>query len=670
MKSDIQSIMAAGGLLSRHLGSYETRHEQIAMAEAVARAIKEKRHLVVEAGTGVGKSLAYLIPFILRTKEKQERVLVSTYTKTLQEQLVRKDLPFLEKVLGIDFRYMLFMGSENYLCLRRLYRTVDTGLFDTKEKILNLDKVLEWSRTTKNGMRSELAFEVPWAIWSEICRETDLCLGKKCPHLEGCFYTRARKKAHQAQILVINHHLFFANIASGYRVLPRYDSIVFDEAHLIEDVATNYLGREVSNFRLKFLCDKIYNPRTQKGLLPYAKVSERLSGEVHTAIERVNAGQNRFFGEILLKLEARPGTHRIRAKDFVPNSLVEPLREFYGVIGRLTDEIRDEEILAELDAERRRCIEIGNDLEIFLTQALGDHVYWVDIRERPRRGQRVAAKMVPIKVASILKEAIFEETFPVILTSATLSVAGSFEFFKRRVGVENGDELRVDSSFDYQHQALLYSVRDMPDPGLENQKFTERVPEIARDLLRACGGRAFVLFTSYHLLNSTYDALCGTLSDMTLLKQGDMPRFDLLERFKQAQNPVLFGTSSFWQGIDVPGKALECVVITKLPFAVPDDPVTEARLEEIRKARKNPFMTYQVPQAVILFKQGFGRLIRTKADAGMVAVLDPRVHTKGYGRFFIDALPSCLRTEELDTVRTFFDKIRSSRSEKQDGSPA
>jgi ATP-dependent DNA helicase DinG len=657
MKPNIQSIMGPAGLLSKHFESYEVRHEQIAMAEAVTRAIENERHLVVEAGTGVGKSLAYLIPFISWTKDEQKKVVVSTYTKTLQEQLVRKDLPFLEKALGIDFQYTLLMGSENYLCLRRLYRSANAGLFDSKEQIRTLDRILKWSVTAKQGIRSELDFEAPSGMWGNLCRETELCMGKKCTYFDRCFYTHARKKAQHAHILVINHHLFFANIASGYRVLPKYDAIVFDEAHLIEDVATNYLGSEVSNFRLKYLTDKIYNPKTKKGFLSYAKTPEALSNEVQRIIEQVDIGQRQFFGDILIKLEGKPGTHRILAKDFVPNTLAEPLKEFHHVIGKLLDVTKDEEDRTELDAARMRCVEIGSDVEIFLNQALENHVYWVDIQERRKGGHRVAAKMVPIEIAPILKQELFEETSRVILTSATLSVGDSFEFFKGRIGFEDGDALRVDSPFNYQDHALLYSMRDMPDPGLENQKFNAKVPEIVKEILVICRGRAFVLFTSYHLLNRTYNELKDALSGMTLLKQGELPRFALLERFKQAENAVLFGTSSFWQGIDVPGKALECVVITKLPFAVPDDPITQAKLEQIRKTNKNSFMTYQVPQAVILFKQGFGRLIRTKKDTGMVAVLDPRIHTKGYGRFFMQALPPCPRTEDLDTVREFFERI-------------
>lgn len=649
--------MGPGGLLSKHFESYEVRHEQIAMAEAVADAINNERHLVVEAGTGVGKSLAYLIPFIAWAKDEQKKVVVATYTKTLQEQLVRKDLPFLEKVLGIDFQYALFMGSENYLCLRRLYRAANAGLFDSREQIRMVDRILQWSVTTKKGIRSEIDFEVSSGVWQQICRETELCIGKKCTYFERCFYTRARKKALYAEILVINHHLFFAHIASGYRVLPKYDALVFDEAHLIEDVATNYLGGEISNLRLKYLTGKIYNPKTKKGFLSYAKVPEVLAGEVKQSIEKVDIAQQQFFGDMLIRLKGKAGTHRILAKDFVANTLSEPLKEFHHAIGKLLDETKNEEDRAELDAARSRCVEIGSDLETFLSQGLENHVYWVDIQERRKRERRVAAKMVPIEVAPILRQEIFERTSRVILTSATLSVGGAFEFFKGRIGLEGGDELRVDSPFDYHNHALLYSMRDMPDPGLENQKFNARIAEMVGELLAICGGRAFVLFTSYHLLNRTYDELKATLSNMTLLKQGDLPRFALLERFKQAENAVLFGTSSFWQGIDVPGKALECVVITKLPFAVPDDPITQAKLEQIRKTNKNPFMTYQVPQAVISFKQGFGRLIRTRKDTGMVAVLDPRIHTKGYGRFFLQALPPCSRTEDLDTVRAFFKEI-------------
>ena len=619
------------------------------MAEAVGNTIEENTHLIVEAGTGVGKSLAYLIPFILWTQKENKKAVFSTYTKALQHQLVDKDIPFLKDALKIDFSFALCVGGENYLCLRRFNQSGSHGLFELDETD-DLKKLYEWKDKTKTGLKSDIGFEPLPKLWKKVCREGDICFGRKCGYYEQCFYQKAKAVERSSHVLVTNHHLFFAHIASGWNVLPKFDGIVFDEAHQLEDVAAGYLGIEVSNYRLKSLVDAIANPSTGKGLLsrlewltPYSFVEiNSLSGSVRSAGDK-------FFSILYGRLEEP--TKRIRERNFMPNLLHEPLAELReglkSVVGMVKKEEEEKEVLSLIE----RCTALSGDIADIIEQRLPEHVYWAEVE-----GRRRSLFATPIDMAPILRSQIFENISPVILTSATLSIHGDFTFLKERLGINNGDELALDSPFNYRDNAMVYISSDVSDPK-DAEAFERDVIDSIKVILNITQGRTLILFTSYEMLNKTYNALIDDNSGISFLRQGEMDSYKLVEEFKKNSHTVLLGTHTFWQGVDIPGDALQCVIIVRLPFQVPDDPVTEARLERLKENGKDPFISYQIPNAILLFKQGFGRLIRTQNDKGIVAILDPRVRTRFYGKRFLDSLPDCIRTESIEEIKEFFDKI-------------
>lgn len=651
---NLSGIFLKDGILSGKLKNYEYRHQQVLMAEAVGNTIEENTHLIVEAGTGVGKSLAYLIPFILWTQKENKKAVFSTYTKALQHQLVDKDIPFLKDALKIDFSFALCVGGENYLCLRRFNQSGSHGLFELDETD-DLKKLYEWKDKTKTGLKSDIGFEPLPKLWKKVCREGDICFGRKCGYYEQCFYQKAKAVERSSHILVTNHHLFFAHIASGWNVLPKFDGIVFDEAHQLEDVAAGYLGIEVSNYRLKSLLDAIASPSTGKGLLsrlewltPYTFVEiNSLSGSVRSAGDK-------FFSILYGRLEEP--TKRIRERNFIPNLLHEPLAELReglkSVAGMVKKEEEEKEVLSLIE----RCTALSGDIADIIEQRLPEHVYWAEVE-----GRRRSLFATPIDMAPILRSQIFENISPVILTSATLSIHGDFTFLKERLGINNGDELALDSPFNYRDNAMVYISSDVSDPK-DAEAFERDVIDSIKVILNITQGRTLILFTSYEMLNKTYDALnrlnsLNRLNGLNFLRQGDMDSYRLIEEFKNSDNAVLLGTHTFWQGVDIPGDALQCVIIVRLPFQVPDDPVTEARLERLKENGKDPFISYQIPNAILLFKQGFGRLIRTQNDKGIVAILDPRVRTRFYGKRFLDSLPDCTRTDSIEKVEEFFDKI-------------
>jgi len=624
------------------------------MAKAVGNAIEENTHLIVEAGTGVGKSLAYLIPFILWTQKENKKAVISTYTKALQHQLVDKDLPFLKDALSIDFSFALCVGGENYLCLRRFHQSGSHGLFELDETD-DLKKLYEWKDKTKTGLKSDIGFEPLPKLWKKVCREGDICFGRKCGYYEQCFYQKAKAVERSSHILVTNHHLFFAHIASGWNVLPKFDGIVFDEAHQLEDVAAGYLGIEVSNYRLKSLLDAIANPSTGKGLLsrlewltPYTFV------EINSLAGSVRSAGDKFFSILAGRLEEP--TKRIREENFIPNLLHEPLAELReglkSVAGMVKKEEEEKEVLSLIE----RCDGLSGDIADIIGQRLPEYVYWAEIE-----GRRRSLFATPIDIAPILRSQIFENISPVILTSATLSVHGDFTFLKERLGINNGDELALDSPFNYRDNAMVYISSDVSDPK-DAEAFERDVIDSIKVILNITQGRTLILFTSYEMLNKSYDALnrsnsSNRLNSLNFLRQGAMDSYKLVEEFKKNSHTVLLGTHTFWQGVDIPGDALQCVIIVRLPFKVPDDPVTEARLERLKENGKDPFISYQIPNAILLFKQGFGRLIRTQSDKGIVVILDPRVKTRFYGERFLSSLPDCLRTDSIEDVKEFFDKI-------------
>ncbi len=638
------SLFGETGLIGRAMGTaYELRTEQIAMAEAVREALERETHLIAEAGTGVGKSLAYLVPLILWARAGNRRAVVATYTKALQQQLVDKDLPFLRNVLG-DFRYALCVGGENYLCLRR-FDALRMGNLYEQQEIEPLNRLFAWSVVTRTGLRGELESEPPASLWAKACRQTDLCFGRSCSYYKECFYQKAKVVEQQARILVANHHLFFADMAAANNVLPSFQAVVFDEAHQVEDVATDYLGVEVSNFSVKYLCDSLLSQRTRKGLLTRLIAQTAELPALRGSVDGLRVVADNFFLN-LQPLLAKDPVRRIRRKDIVPDILSEPLLELRDALLALPVETQEEEL--EVKAFANRAQAQAAAVRMNLNQTEEGFVYWAE-----RENQRCRLVASPVDVSATLREELFGRTGTVVLTSATLSAGGSFDYLKGRLGLDAPQEILLDSPFDFANRVLLYIAPGLDDP--QAPGYQERFDaELAR-VLSVTRGRTLVLFTSYGQLRQSAETLRQTMPDLAFLCQGEMPAYRLVERLKASPQSVLMGTASFWQGIDVPGDALQCVVIAKLPFAVPDEPIVEARMERLR----NPFREYQVPQATLLFRQGFGRLIRTATDQGAVAVLDSRIATKSYGKSFLKSIPACKITDDRQEFRAFFDKVRN-----------
>lgn len=655
----IEDILGENGPIARQLNSYEERIQQIEMTKAVEEAIQEEEHLIVEAGTGIGKSLAYLIPFIYWAVEEKNRILISTYTKTLQEQLIKRDLPFIKDTLKIDFDFALVVGEENYLCLRKLNRARTYGLLDTKKEVSQLGRILQAQSYLSRGLKSELDFEPLAKVWSRVCRNADLCLGKKCFYQSNCYYLKAKKKMYKSQILVLNHHLFFAHLASGEKVLPPFKGIVFDEAHNLEEVATSFLGIKISPAEINLLLNLLSSPATQKGLFSRIKdLKEEKRNSLERLVEEVKTASEQFFSRLGEKLEEDNVKQRIRKKGFVDNLLDNPLSNLIFGLNSLLDEQKDEEMRLEISSFFSHCLEIKDNIRRVIEQEEKDYVYWVETFPR-RNITTYTLNAAPINVAHQLKTRVFDRVKVIILTSATLASNGSFAFIKERVGLKEGRELLIDSPFDYSKQALLYIPSQMPDPWQEVSEYFLRVAQEVKNILKIVKGSTFVLFTSFQMLDRIHEEIKENESNLKILKQGDLPRYQLLEEFKKNEGSVLLGTSTFWQGVDVPGEALQCVIITKLPFAVPNEPIVEAKIEFLRAQNKNPFLHYQLPQAIVLLKQGFGRLIRSRKDKGIVAILDPRLKTRHYGKMFFRSLPRCEITSNLDEVRKFMKKEKS-----------
>jgi ATP-dependent DNA helicase DinG len=666
VSQNLDRIFAPNGRLARVLTTYEHREEQRQMAHAVGRAIEEKKHLLVEAGTGTGKSLAYLVPFILWATRERKRVLIATYTKTLQQQLMEKDLPFLKEQVGLDFRFALCLGTQNYLCPRRLGKTEQGVLFVSRDDVKQFNQIKAWAVKTEMGMMQDLDFEPLPNVWAQVNRQGDLCLGKVCPLYDNSFFYKARRQQSQAHVLVANHHLLFAHLSAGGGVLPPFDAVVLDEAHQIEEVAAGYLGVDVSNVQVHYLLEQLHSRRSGKGVLSgvpgaTAQQVQRLAA----ATDDVRVATDAFFDNLLAKIGSKPMTKRLRHKNFINNHLKEPLTSLIQVIQDIRKQIQDEAGQVELEGYATRLKELNDGLESILKQDRENHVYWVSVQARlgvVGRGPasvRAALYMAPIDVAEGLRVQLFNAVKPVVMTSATLSTSGSFEFMKSRLGLDECSTLKIGSPFNYERQVMIYVAEDLPDPSARNAEFERLAIERAAEILKVTDGKAFVLCTSYRMVNQTHAQLSEKLPHLRILKQGEMPRGKLVDEFRADVKSVLVGTSTFWQGIDVPGEALQCVILMRLPFASPDDPLVEARMESLQKRNEDPFYGYQVPQAIIMFRQGFGRLIRHRDDYGLVAILDPRVVRKRYGEMFLASLPDCRSTGTLETVRKFLESKRS-----------
>jgi len=617
------------------------------MAEAIEQALQEKRHLIIEAGTGTGKTLAYLVPVIRSGK----RVIISTGTKNLQEQLFYKDIPFLEKALFADGEGKLSVcymkGRNNYLCRKKLYDLTDQPVLSGLEEIEHYRAIAAWEKTTSTGDRSELTSlpEIS-ALWHKLDARAEACVGQKCSSWERCFITEMHRRAMESDIIIVNHHLFFADLAikqqSEYApdagILPDAGTVIFDEAHDLEDIASSYFGISVSSGRIEQLCRDVESSLQRNQLL-----SGSLSGAVNRLRDRA-----RFFFAVLPQVEGRFAFENRR--DF----LEENGDEFLGLQQSLGGLISELENLPSKPEEVSNFIRRAQELQVqlgFLMEGeQRNTVFWIE-RRGGRERQNVFLQATPIDVAPILKSCVFDKLECAVLTSATLAVAGGFEYMRRRLGLEHARELVLSSHFDYENQALLYVPPDLPDP--RTPYFAGKAAERIRRLLEITRGRAFVLFTSYVQMKEVHHRLLGEI-DFPLLLQGDAPKTALLEEFRLTPNAVLFATSSFWQGVDVQGEQLSCVIIDRLPFAVPSDPVVAARVKAIDADGGNAFFQYQVPAAVITLKQGFGRLIRSLRDRGLLVLLDNRILKKAYGRVFFESLPNYRRTTDLTRVEEFF----------------
>jgi ATP-dependent DNA helicase DinG len=639
-KPTMRDVFGPGGFLERcMIGGYEHRRGQLEMAEMVHDAFEKHHHAILEAGTGTGKTLAYLVPAICSGR----RVVISTATKSLQEQLYQKDIPFLQKHFAPNLKVAVMKGRSNFLCVAKMNAMADQALLKGMDELDAFQQIKQWAKLTETGDRAELTFLPDDSdLWTRLDARRDTCSGQKCPSFNPCFVTGMHQRAKDADLIIVNHHLFFADLALKQddfgSILPEYSAVVFDEAHEMEDVASDYFGRQISNFRFEELARdadqtlRLLHLGTPGLLRRTQRIRER----------------SRTFFETFPPRDGRYPFARSEREAFLEQNreayddLATALKGFETECAALTQ--KSEEILRIA----RRSFEIRQELSFLFESNEKNFVYWYE-----RRNKGVFLAATPIDVSQILREKLFEQFDTVVLTSATLTVGNRFEFIRHRLGLDHAKERGLPPEFDYTEQAMLYLPQNMPD--VRNPAYTAAAADEIVNLLETSQGRAFCLFTSYSQMNELFERV-RTRVPFPLLLQGTSPRSVLLERFKNTPGAVLFATASFWQGVDVPGEQLSCVIVDRLPFAVPSDPIVAARVAALQEDGRNPFAEFQVPQAVLALKQGFGRLIRTKTDRGVLALLDNRIQRMAYGKIFLESLPKYKVTSSLAEVSRFLAK--------------
>jgi ATP-dependent DNA helicase DinG len=669
----MEEVFGPGGLIAKHHPNYEYRPGQVEMAEAVNNILKDGGISLIEAGTGTGKTLAYLIPALAAGR----RVLVSTATKNLQEQLHKKDVPFLQQIIPREFKVTCMKGRSNYVCLHRLKKSAATPILEGLDDVDYFDAIRKWAAESETGDRAELT-DLPedLSFWHEIDARADTCLGQKCPEFDACFITRMRREAMEADVVIVNHHLFFADLAlrgGDYgSVLPDYNTVIFDEAHELEDVAASYFGTSASNYRVADLVQDANNLEIKEAdqqselVKALARLTQR-SDTFWLSFRGDDTDESSSDGSGGWRSQRSTYRHRgwtgsldgryqltgwrFARTDDEGNITATATGEAYIGLAKAIDRLITtlgvvKDPLPEVDNIVRRAQSLKFDLEFIVSCAEPDFVYWLE-----KRGRGVFLHATPIDVSGILEENLFAKVQTAVLTSATMTAGRSFDFIKGRLGIRQARQLIVESHFDFQEQAVLYLPRRMPDP--RSKDFLDAsVEEIVR-ILEATRGRAFVLFTSLSAMREAYEHVKDRIDFPTFI-QGQGSKAGLLDRFRKTEGAVLFATSSFWQGVDVQGEALSCVIISKLPFAVPSDPVVAARQRYIDDQGGNSFYQYSVPQAAITLKQGLGRLIRSTTDKGVLSILDPRLKTKSYGRVFLQSIPQCHVTTNLEEAAAIF----------------